>query len=179
MTAFPGSIAFERLESDCATVEMYGSVDEYESSIADIPRESLLILSALNCDGEVCNGGFRQFFRNTTGILAPEAVDGYELLGFPGCANALRDAMALFPCPYPRDRWERHRIIEELEYPGGDPKLITEYEPDINAIMNKMHLMTRKPFVRPFDSFNDAYFSIAGGGAVGAAADAFVTQTRG
>lgn len=176
MNTFPGSVAYQGLASDCDSIEIYGSVDEYEASIANVPRESLLVLAALNCDGEVCNGCLRQFFHNTTGIFAPEAVVGFELLGFPECARALREAMALFGVPYPRGRWERHRIIEELEFPGGDPKLVTEYDPDVNAILNKWHLVTRKPVVEPFATMDELYFSVASGGAIGNAADAYVTR---
>lgn len=179
MNSFPGSLAYDRLAPDCDCVEMYGTPEEYKASIANIPRESLLILSALNCDGEVCNGGFRQFFRNSTGVLAPEAVEGFELLGFPDCAKALRDAMSLFGDEYTRDRSERHILIEELEYPGGDPKLITEYEPDINAIMNKMHLAFRKPLVKPFERMDSDYYAVAGIGTVGEAADNYTNPENG
>lgn len=179
MNVVPGSKAHSMLDPDCDSVEMYGTVDEYETSIVNVPRESLIVLAALHCHDEVCNGGLRQFFRNTTGILAPESADGLELLGFSASAAALRDAMALSSTPYPRRRAERHRAIEELEYPGGDPKLITEYEPDINAIINKMHIATRKPIVRPFDSMNTDYYGGASVGEVGLAADRFVTPDDG
>lgn len=179
MNTFPGSKAFERLAPLYESVQSFDTVDEYESFIQTVPREPLLVLAALQCDGEVCNGRFRQFFRNSTGILAPEAVDGFDLLGFPACAKALREAMSRFGVPYPRGRWERHRIMEELEFPGGDPKLVTEYDPDTNALLNKWHLVTRKPFVEPFATMDDLYFSAPHGPSIGDAADQFIDRTNG
>jgi len=134
------------------------------------------VLAALQCDGEVCNGRFRQFFRNSTGNLAPEAAEGLELLDFPDCAKALRDAMSLFGDPCPRDYWERQRIMQEREFPGGDPKLVTEYDADTNAILNKLHLATRKPMVEHFAAMDDVYVSAPHGSSIGDAADQFIDR---
>jgi hypothetical protein len=179
MNTYPGSKALERLAPLYDLIQGFETVDEYESFIQTVPRDELLVLAALQCDGEVCNGRFRQFFRNSTGNLAPEAVDGLELLGFPDCAKALRDAMSLFGLPYPRAYWERHRILEELEFPGGDPKLVTEYDADTNAILNKWHLVTRKPVVEPFVAMDEIYFASPHGPAIGDAADDFIGRLNG
>ncbi len=46
---------------------------------------------------EVSNGGFHQYFWNSTGYLAPEAIEGAELLGAQRYAEVIRHAAAIFP----------------------------------------------------------------------------------
>lgn len=63
------------------------------------------------CQSEVCNGGFHQFFSNTTGLLAPEALDGYRAIGAVKWAEILAEAMKHFGTPYPRDRDDREAFL--------------------------------------------------------------------
>jgi hypothetical protein len=55
----------------------------------------------------VRNGGFHQFFTNPTGVLAPEALDGFATLGRMDLATLLRSAMSFFGRDYPRDQGVR------------------------------------------------------------------------
>jgi hypothetical protein len=66
------------------------------------------------CQSEVRNGGFYQFFWNSTGVLAPEAVEGFRAIGLPGCAELLAEAMRYFGVPYPRERVARQTRLSEL-----------------------------------------------------------------
>src|ERR1700722_15197167 len=52
------------------------------------------------CQSEVCNGGLHQFFSNTTGLLAPEALEGFRAIGLTDCAEILAEAMKFFGSPY-------------------------------------------------------------------------------
>jgi uncharacterized protein DUF4375 len=63
------------------------------------------------CQSEVCNGGFYQFFANTTGLVAPEAVEGFSSVGLQRTADVLQRAMICFGAEYPRSREERNRIL--------------------------------------------------------------------
>jgi hypothetical protein len=56
---------------------------------------------------EIRNGGFDQFFRNSTGILAPEAVIAFRAIGMPNTAGLIEKAMRFFGSVYPRDRSTR------------------------------------------------------------------------
>lgn len=76
------------------------------------------------CQAEVCNGGFHQFFHNTTGVLAPEAADGFEAIGLNDLAALVREAMELFGQPYPREREKRINILDRI--PGETRK---EWDP--------------------------------------------------
>src|SRR5215468_5622343 len=53
----------------------------FAQTFASVPRVSGLIFAAHFCQSEICNGGFRQFFWNSTGVLAPEAVVGFRDIG--------------------------------------------------------------------------------------------------
>jgi hypothetical protein len=76
------------------------------------------------CQSEVYNSGLFQFFHNATGILAPEAVSGFEAIGAPELAEVLKQAMTYFGTPYRRDRTAR---FAKLPDPEGRPR--TEWDP--------------------------------------------------
>jgi hypothetical protein len=63
------------------------------------------------CQSEVCNGGFYQFFFNTTGLLAPEALQGFLAIGLPEWGEILSAAMGFFGTKYPRKRTSRQRLL--------------------------------------------------------------------
>jgi hypothetical protein len=90
------------------------------------------IYAANWCVSEVDNGGFLQFFWNTTGILAPEASAGFERMGATVPARILTDAMRFFGAQYPRGRERRMQLLG-----GGVPD-------------------TRKS--RPFEAEDDAFY---------------------
>jgi hypothetical protein len=74
------------------------------------------------CQTEVCNGGFHQFFSNSTGMLAPEAMLGFALIHVPGAAILVRDAMAKFPVPFPRNREARQEALGAIKGEGKERK---------------------------------------------------------
>jgi hypothetical protein len=63
---------------------------------------------------EIYNGGFWQYFFNSTGVTAPETRDGFEAIGMPNVAKHFQDAMDRVGTPYPFDRETRQKIV-------GDP----------------------------------------------------------
>jgi hypothetical protein len=63
------------------------------------------------CQSEVRNGGFHQFFSNTTGLLAPEALDSFKAIGATVWAELLAQAMKHFGTPYPRSRDLREELL--------------------------------------------------------------------
>jgi hypothetical protein len=61
------------------------------------------------CLAEVHNGGFLQLFWNTTGVLVPEGIDGFNTIGMTTMAALLQRAASKLGAPYPRnrdDRWD-------------------------------------------------------------------------
>jgi len=91
-------------------VSIYGSADEFTRQFAGLPIVSQHLYATHWTQSEVQNGGLGQFFDNSTGILAPEAVAGFRALGMPQAAAALVEAMNQFGDPYPREREGREAV---------------------------------------------------------------------
>ena len=81
---------------------------------AKVPLKAALLYAAHFCQSEVCNGGFHQFFFNSTGVLAPEAAKGFRAIGQNKIAELVENAMLPFGLPYARDREERQSILDGL-----------------------------------------------------------------
>jgi hypothetical protein len=85
--------------------------DEFLRLFRSIQPEVGHLYAAHWCQSEVRNGGFHQFFSNTTGLLAPEALAGFLAIGARDWATILAEAMEYFGTPYPRDRDKRHECL--------------------------------------------------------------------
>jgi hypothetical protein len=92
-------------DGPCVFLQEYGEAD----------RLSQIMFAAYWFQGEFLNGGLAQFFANSTGVLAPEAVDACKVLNMPLLAAQLEGAMKLFGLPYPRERTVRQAKLTEFE----------------------------------------------------------------
>ncbi len=72
------TLARERIGSECADVNIYDGEDAFYESTKSVPRQSLVLYAVFFCDSEIRNGGLRQLFGNSTGILVPEAIEGFR-----------------------------------------------------------------------------------------------------
>ena len=95
-------------------IDIYAGPEVFLRTYNSVPRESGLIFAAHHCQCEVCTGGFEQFFWHPTGVLAPEAVDGFREIGLPQAAAVIEAAMDLLGPRYPRDRGERKTRLSRL-----------------------------------------------------------------
>jgi hypothetical protein len=98
--------------------------DEFVGLFRSIRPEIGHLYAGHWCQSEVCNGGLLQFFSNTTGLLAPEAVDGFRAIGATVWAEVLAEAMELFGNPYPRVREVRQQFL-----PVHQPRPHEEWDP--------------------------------------------------
>ena len=64
---------------------------------------------------EVHNGGFYQYFTNSTGLHALEAIDGFRELGLDDIAEIVRQAVSVFDEPFPRVRSIREDFLDAME----------------------------------------------------------------
>jgi hypothetical protein len=90
------------------------SVESFQRTFQNVPREFGLLYAAHFCQSEVCNGGFTQFFWNGTGVLAPEAVEGFVAIGQVNVADVVKGAMSMLGSPYLRDRAARWLTLDGL-----------------------------------------------------------------
>jgi hypothetical protein len=95
-------------------VGIYADPDAFLATYGPVPKPNALLLAAHHwCQSEVCNGGFHQFFTNPTGVLAPEALAGFEAIGRPDLAKLHREAISYFGPHYPRDQVTRCAKLQE------------------------------------------------------------------
>lgn len=83
----------------------------YDPSRSSIPRDIQILDATAYGVADIDNGGFHQFFSNSTGVFAPEMVEFFERSKNPEAAARIRKAMAFFGEKFPRSREERQRII--------------------------------------------------------------------
>jgi hypothetical protein len=96
------------------------SAEEFERTFNQIPRSVGLLYAAHFCQSEVCNGGFIQFFWNSTGVLGPEAIEGFKAIGQVRIADVVGRAIALLGFPYSRNRVDRRSALARLAEETGD-----------------------------------------------------------
>lgn len=66
-------------------------------------------------EAEVNNGGFHQYFSNSSGNNAEMALSSLEAVGAEKMATILRKAIAKFPSGIvPEDRDEREKMLDEI-----------------------------------------------------------------
>ena len=103
----PGDIYWPRVKEVWETISIHDGAERFENDFRSAPFVARTLFAAHWCDSEVCNGGFDQFFYNSTGVLAPEAVAAYRLIGMPQLAAVVDRALNWFDKPYPRERSQR------------------------------------------------------------------------
>lgn len=98
---------WELLEPYFETINNYDGPDQFMSSIADVPRLVVLLYAAHMSSSEIHNGGFLQLFWNSTGVIAPDAIEAFHAMGMPILAALVAEASLLLGAHYPIDRDDR------------------------------------------------------------------------
>jgi hypothetical protein len=95
-------------------INIYDGPDIFLTSYAAAGQPAGLLYAATFAESEICNGGFKQQFSNSTGILSPEAVQGFQLIGMHQTAQILLTAMETLGHPFPRERKTRQEILTNV-----------------------------------------------------------------
>jgi len=138
-------------------VSIYDGPEVFLRQYTSSPEPSRILLAAHWCQSEVNNGGFSQFFSNSTGVLAPEAVQAFRAIGMPQVADAIQRAMALFGPNYPRDRGKREDALEAHWEAGG------EHADDPFETVDKLFFSLIDSENGGFESSADCFAAAAGG----------------
>jgi len=104
------------------TISIYDGEIIFLEQFAKTDLKEKNLFAAHWCQSEIRNGGFYQFFDNSTGILAPEAVDAFRAIGMPKTANLIKKAMGLFGSTYPRDKDKRGEALRIFENQSDQEK---------------------------------------------------------
>ena len=115
-TEQPGATYWSLVEPIWDSISIYDGAAIFLRDFRAARPEVGHLLAAHWCQSEVCNGGFHQFFHNSTGVLAPEALNGFRAIGLHEWARLLEEAMRFFGKPYPREQEVR---IEKLPSAAG------------------------------------------------------------
>lgn len=91
------------------------SDDGYNPLNSKFPRDIQLLAAAGYGKADIDNGGFHQFFRNGTGVFAPELAEWFERAGLSQSATLVRDAMAVFGDKFPRSQDERREFLAKFK----------------------------------------------------------------
>lgn len=151
-----GVAAWRVIEPYWKAVSIYDGPIVFLDGFEQMPEPARHVFAVWWCDAEVCNGGFHQFFFNSTGVLAPEALEGFRAVGLLRCAELLEIAMGKFDEPYPRDRDAREAALEAL---ARDGEKRSEWD--------------------PFYEFDDRYYNEIKGGRLFECLDDFARRHTG
>ena len=113
-----GEAAWRLIEPHLDAISIYDGPLRFLQDFAQVPEAPRHMYAVWWCDSEVCNGGFHQFFLNSTGVLAPEAREGFRAMGLMEFADLLDAAIGRFGEQYPRDRDARRAGLQAMRLPG-------------------------------------------------------------
>ena len=109
-----GSIYWAAVEQVWDTIDIYSGEERFLSTFASCNRDRALLFAAHWSQSEIVNGGLTQFFHNSTGVLAPEAVQAFIAIGMPEASRQIEIGMELLGLPFVRDRAVRMAQIESI-----------------------------------------------------------------
>jgi hypothetical protein len=101
----------------CAVVlrPFYELADD-ESGLPRLNEGQRAVYALYVADFEILNGGFEQFWFNSSGGVANHLLPAAELVGSPEFAAVFRDAAALWPDgKVPRDRAKREVLLDTID----------------------------------------------------------------
>ena len=105
---------WEQIEEAFENVDIYETPEVFKQGAAKYPEWKIDLLAVHWTMSEIVNGGLMQYFENSTAVLAPDAVVGFERIGMPDLANTLKSAMSLLGEVYPRERELRSERLAAL-----------------------------------------------------------------
>ena len=84
----------------------------YGLDIAPLTHSEQVFFLCQELESEVNNGGFHQFFFNSSGGRCQETPNALRQIGAPHTASVVEQAMALFENKLPTNMQERRRFLE-------------------------------------------------------------------
>jgi hypothetical protein len=87
----------------------------YDSTRSEIPRDIQLLWATSYGKSDIENGGFHQFFTNSTGVFAPEMIEWFNRADLAQTASVMQAAIAKFGNAFPRARHAREEFLARFE----------------------------------------------------------------
>jgi hypothetical protein len=96
--------------------EYLNGKSEYCEKIDKLNESQLTFIIIENLEREINNGGFNQFYFNSSGDFSHETIDELIKIGANKTADIVKKANSQFPDnKVPKDRTERQEILEQIE----------------------------------------------------------------
>ena len=113
---------------------------DYGDSMEKLTKSQKQFYYNREFEREVNNGGFAQYFFNSSGDFVHQTIHSLRAIGADTTANILQEAIDQFPDKnVPQDRTERYKILEQIQdtaKPIWDEieKRFFEYPDDLNIL---------------------------------------------
>ncbi len=91
--------------------DFYNGREAWLKSILGVPTKAVHLFTVHWLHLEVYNGGFWQYFYNSTGTTAPEAAEGFVAIGMRDVGQTIEEAMVRLGTPFPGKKIEREKIV--------------------------------------------------------------------
>jgi hypothetical protein len=109
-----GELKWALIGPICGIIDIYEGPEVFLATFGQVRRETGLFYTAEFCRQEVDNGGFKQFLFNSTGVLAPEASEGFMAVGQLQVAKVITRAIEVLGSANIRERWARQAALNLL-----------------------------------------------------------------
>ena len=125
---------------------------EYDGNMDALSDPERIFLIALTCEIEVNNGGFAQYFYNSSGNFAGELENAFREVGAVKLAEICRTALDAFGAELPSDVEERRGLLAKLKSDKIDNVLdecdtaFYQNEEDLNSLIYAYVLKNRADF---------------------------------
>jgi hypothetical protein len=154
MGLFHAPLAYPRLYAPYYDqFNFYDGREEWLQSVRGLPEKAIHLYSVHWQHWqhlEIYNGGFSQYFFNSTSESAPEAIAGWREIGMPEVAELTEAACARLGKPFPANKEQRRQIV-------GEPDQRMNFS-DLDALFYELadtpQFFRRRPRFVPFA---DAY----------------------
>jgi hypothetical protein len=115
------------------SVNIYGSKQEYEKGLIPFSEQQRSVFAIMWLISEVFNGGFYQFYTNSTGIVWEDALNGFKIVGIPEAHEIVLQSVKLFEPTPSFNREEREDYLDScyVEFEFQD-ELIHDLDETIN-----------------------------------------------
>lgn len=141
----------EEIQKNNLVVDMCDTVYkkcEYGNNIEKLNEYERVFFVTQTLEQEVNNGGFSQFFYNSSGDFSNELVDAFTKIGALKTAEICQKALSVFNGKVPTERDEREELLDSLDCDNVLSECddaFYDYEDDLEAL-NHEYLMKYREF---------------------------------
>ena len=127
---------------------------EYGEKLSNLNEVERTVYYVEELQAEIMNGGFDQYFFNSSGDHWEEAIAACEAIGAAKTAALLRQAVRAFGCELPKNREARETAIEERAKDGYGKALAAldaefyDYEENVDALVYQYCQQNKNHFCR-------------------------------